>query len=102
GTGQASVISAIMTAEPAPISTLQPATPPALDRVVKTCLAKDPEERWQSAADVGLELAWIARGAAEETATASSSRGRLWAGLAAAGFLAAAVFGLLFVLRRPH
>jgi Tol biopolymer transport system component/predicted Ser/Thr protein kinase len=102
GTGQASVISAIMTAEPTPISTVQPMTPPALDRVVKTCLAKDPERRWQSAADVGLELAWIGRGA-EETAgkPGLSSARRLWIGLAAAGFLAAAVFALLYALRRP-
>ncbi len=34
-------------------------TPPALDRVVRTCLAKDPEERWQTAHDVGLQLKWI-------------------------------------------
>ena len=39
---------------------LQPTAPPALDRVVRTCLAKDPEERWQSAADLKRELRWIA------------------------------------------
>src|SRR6202043_2325827 len=50
GKSQASVISAIMSSDPAPISTLQPMTPPTLDRVVKTCLAKDPDERWQTAA----------------------------------------------------
>ncbi|HSS45106.1 MAG TPA: serine/threonine-protein kinase, partial [Thermoanaerobaculia bacterium] len=56
GTSQASLISAIMREEPAPISTLEPASPAALDRVVRTCLAKDPEERWQSAADIRREL----------------------------------------------
>ncbi len=102
GSGQASVISAIMRAEPAPISTASPMTPPAFDRVVRTCLAKDPEDRWQSAADVGLELAWIGRGGADWTTTASPPPARrLWVGLAAAGFLAAAVFALLFVLRPP-
>src|ERR1700726_899112 len=50
GKSQASVMSAIMSSDPAPISTLQPMTPPTLDRVVKTCLAKDPDERWQTAA----------------------------------------------------
>src|SRR5499425_1091073 len=44
GTSQASLITAIMSSDPAPISTLQPMTPPALDRAVKTCLAKDPED----------------------------------------------------------
>ncbi len=102
GESQASVISSILSSEPQPISTLAPLTPPAVDRVVKTCLAKDPEHRWQSAADVGLELAWIGRGGAEGTTTASHPPARrLWVGLAAAGFLAAAVLALLFVLRQP-
>jgi Tol biopolymer transport system component len=60
GTSQASLIAAILQNEPAPISASQPMAPPALDRVVKTCLAKDPEERWQSAADIKRELRWIA------------------------------------------
>jgi serine/threonine protein kinase len=60
GTSQASLISAIMTSEPPPLSTLQPMTPPALDRVVKKCLAKDPENRWQTARDLRDELKWIA------------------------------------------
>ena len=50
GTSQASLIASIMKEDPAPISTVQPMTPPALDRVVKTCLAKDPEDRWQTRA----------------------------------------------------
>ena len=62
GTSQASLISAILRDEPKPISQFQPMSPPALDRVVKTCLAKDPDERWQNAADVGKELRWIAEG----------------------------------------
>jgi Tol biopolymer transport system component len=62
GTSQASLISAIMQNDPPPISAIAPMTPPALDRVVKTCLAKDPEERWQSAADIKRELKWIAEG----------------------------------------
>src|SRR5262249_21782892 len=61
---QASLITAIMSSDPAPISTIQPMSPPVLDRVVKTCLAKDPEERWQSAGDVGKELKWITEGSA--------------------------------------
>jgi hypothetical protein len=45
--------------DPPSISTIQPMSPPALDRVVKTCLAKDRENRWQNARDVGLELRWV-------------------------------------------
>ncbi|HKD17162.1 MAG TPA: serine/threonine-protein kinase, partial [Thermoanaerobaculia bacterium] len=55
-TSQASLITAIMSAEPPPISSVVPMSPPALDRVVRKCLAKDPEDRWQSAADLGSEL----------------------------------------------
>src|SRR5204862_1278286 len=61
GSSQASLISSIMKEEPAPLSAVQPMTPPALDRIVKTCLAKDPEDRWQSAHDIKSELAWIAQ-----------------------------------------
>ena len=64
GASQASLISSIMTADPPSISSAQPMSPPALDRVVKTCLAKDPEDRWQSAADVARELKWIGEGSA--------------------------------------
>src|SRR5215831_11014309 len=64
GASQASLITAIMSADPPSIAAVQPMSPPALDRVVKTCLAKDPEDRWQSAADVGRELKWISEGSA--------------------------------------
>ncbi len=60
GKSQASLISAIMKDEPRPIAELQPLSPPALERLVKQCLAKDPDGRWQSAADIGRELTWVA------------------------------------------
>ena len=60
GKTTASVIAAVLASEPTPISTLQPMTPPALERVVKTCLAKDPDERFQNAHDLNLQLKWIA------------------------------------------
>ena len=53
-------MSAILKDEPQPILQVQPLAPPALDRVVKTCLAKDPDERWQSMHDIATELEWIA------------------------------------------
>ena len=59
GKSQASLIGAIMNSEPTPISNLQPMSPPTLDRVVKKCLAKSPDRRWQSAQDLHDELQWI-------------------------------------------
>jgi Tol biopolymer transport system component len=70
---QASLITAIMSSEPAPISSLQPTSPVALDRIVRTCLAKDPEERWQSASDLKRELRWVAEGSASGIASVSGS-----------------------------
>ena len=60
GESKASLTAAILTSEPPPITKAQPMTPPALERVVKRCLAKDPEERWQTARDLASELKWIA------------------------------------------
>jgi Tol biopolymer transport system component/predicted Ser/Thr protein kinase len=60
GRSQASLIAAILDREPLPTSSAQPLAPSALDRLVKKCLAKDPDERWQSAGDLHDELKWIA------------------------------------------
>src|SRR6266478_3418371 len=60
GKNRASLIAAILTAVPHSITQLQPMAPPALERVAQKCLAKDPEERWQSASDLASELGWIA------------------------------------------
>src|SRR5690348_2471730 len=59
GKTTASVIAAILEREPPAISSVQPMSPPTLDRTVKICLAKDPDERFQSAHDVKLQLEWI-------------------------------------------
>ncbi len=74
GKSQASLISSIMTADPPGIATQQP-VPPALERVLRTCLAKDPDARWQSAYDVKLELTWLEQGAGPGAAV-SKSRSR--------------------------
>ncbi len=76
GASQASLISVILLSDPPPISTLQPATPPALDRLVRTCLAKDPEQRWQSAGDVARELKWIAEESAAGAVVPAAGGGR--------------------------
>jgi len=60
GKSQAGIAAAVLERQPPPISELQPATPPSLERLVKACLAKDPDERRQTAYDVLLDLKWIA------------------------------------------
>jgi eukaryotic-like serine/threonine-protein kinase len=65
GKTTASIVAAILASEPKAITAIHPAYPPALDRVVKTCLAKDPDERWQSAHDLKRELEWISQAAGE-------------------------------------
>jgi serine/threonine protein kinase len=59
GRSQASLISAIMSSQPAAVSSWQTLAPAALDHLVGRCLAKDVEDRWQSAHDLKLQLAWI-------------------------------------------
>jgi Tol biopolymer transport system component len=78
GKTQASVIAAILAAEPPPITALRPAAPAALDRVIRTCLAKDPDERFQSAHDLLLQLRFIAADSSTPAAAAvAGRRGRL-------------------------
>ncbi len=65
GKTTASVIAMVLEKDPQPISTVQPMSPPALDRIVKTCVAKDPDERFQSVHDVKLQLRWVAEGGSQ-------------------------------------
>ena len=62
GKSQASLIAKILETDPPPISSLQPMTPPALERAVKKCLAKEPDDRWHAAKDLCDELKWIGGG----------------------------------------
>jgi len=105
GKSQASLIASIMSSQPAPISTIASMTPPALDRVVRTCLEKDPENRWQTAHDVALQLKWIAEGGSQvglpkPVAARRRSRERL-AWILAGGAAAAAVALAAALLLRP-
>ena len=59
GKTHASLIAAILDRDPAPISSVQPRTPAHFDRIVMRCLAKDPEERWQTASNIQHELKWL-------------------------------------------
>jgi Tol biopolymer transport system component len=77
GKSQASLISSIMGSEPAPISAIAPMAPPAFDRVVRTCLAKDPDDRWQTAHDIAVQLKWIQEGGPATGIPAPVVAGRL-------------------------
>ena len=105
GKSQISLASSILEKDPEPISVLKPVTPPAFEHVVTTCLQKNPEERFQTAQDVKLELQWIAsdRSASAPPVTRASGllkRERLgWA----AAVIAAVVLGVAagILLYRP-
>jgi Tol biopolymer transport system component/predicted Ser/Thr protein kinase len=104
---QATLIAAILDREPKPIGTLAPMVPPMLERVVRKCLAKDPDKRWQTAADLKSELEWILEsGSSPALPVAVAAERRRSARL---GWMLAGVLGIVLaaagtaflVLRRP-
>ncbi len=106
GKSQASLIGAILRDQPPPISGISPMTPPALDRVVKTCMAKDPEDRFQTAHDVNLQLQWISEGGSQAglpapVAARRRNREKLAWVAAAVAALAALGLGWGFLKRAP-
>jgi len=96
GKSQASLIGAILEREPKPVSSLQPMSPPALDQIVKTCLAKHPENRWQSAGDIGRQLKWVLDGGSQPSAVAPLPAAPARAGRTLTG-LTVAVVGIVVV-----
>ena len=107
GKSQISVASAILEKEIEPISSHDQASPPALDRIIATCTAKDPEDRFSSAHDVKLELGWLATAPRKEPAavvqTVAAPR-RALAKMVAVVILfaaAAAAFAYWFATRTP-
>src|SRR5215471_10522377 len=105
GKSKATLISAILTSEPQSVTAVQPMAPPALDRLVRKCLAKNPEDRWQTARDLVGELRWISENSSQAAAAVIPLRRSVWfqAGWIAAAVLAAALAALLATqLREPH
>src|SRR5689334_17781480 len=68
GKSHLSVASSILEKDPEPVTALKPLTPPALEHIIRRCLAKDPEERWQTSRDLALELKGVARAGASPRA----------------------------------
>jgi Tol biopolymer transport system component/tRNA A-37 threonylcarbamoyl transferase component Bud32 len=106
GSSQASLIGAILHTEPPPISAIEPMSPPALDRVVKTCLAKEPDDRFQTAHDAKLQLQWIAEagsqaGVPAPVAARRKSREKVAWGSAALLFVLAALATFGYLRRTP-
>src|SRR6201997_248052 len=98
GKSHLSTASSILEKDPDPISTIQPLAPKALEHTVQTCLAKDPEERFQCAHDLKLQLMWLT-GASDEsppavTLTAARSSIKVWLAWAVAAL--AVVASVLF------
>src|SRR5215470_125208 len=98
GKSQLSIASAILQKEPPPVSTIQPTSPPSLDYAIRTCLAKDPDERFQTAHDVKLQLSWMMQSSAVGHAPAmSAARTRKWWMVAGVAAAVALMIALLFV-----
>jgi hypothetical protein len=102
GKSQISVASSILESDPAPISELKPNTPVAFEHVVTTCLQKNPEERYQSAQDIKLELRWIAAdrpapAVAAATPEPAKKKERIgWAAVVVAAIVLGAAGAILF------
>ena len=87
GRSQSSLIAAIMHIDPPSVSVLQPMTPPVLDRLIHRCLAKDPDERWQTIRDLLSELQWIGEDAWQAGTLTLVRNPKLWLAIAAVFFL---------------
>ncbi|HJS57145.1 MAG TPA: protein kinase, partial [Vicinamibacteria bacterium] len=105
GKSRTSLIAAIVSSAPPPISSIVPMCPPAFDHIVRKCLEKEADERWQSAHDVAEELRWIAQagsqaGVASAIAVRRRTRESLGWGLAALSTVAAIGLGAALVSSR--
>ncbi len=106
GSSQASLIGAILRDDPPAISEISPMIPPALNRVVKTCLAKDPEDRFQTAHDAKLQLQWVVEGGSQAGVAAPvvarrKNREKLAWAIAAAAVVAAGLATVGYLRRAP-
>jgi Tol biopolymer transport system component/tRNA A-37 threonylcarbamoyl transferase component Bud32 len=104
GDSDASLVAAVLKDDPPKPSSIRTGTiPEALDHIVATCLAKDPDDRWQTVRDLKRELvrATTVRAAMAMAAAPDKRREKLWVGLAAAGVIAAAVMTVAYIRKTP-
>ena len=102
GKTQTNLVAAILERDPPPLTTVQPLAPPLVDSIVRKCLAKNPDDRWQTASDLGSALRWAAEGANATTPGATAVAGTPRTGarrvanaaVAAAGILGSVAIGL--------
>jgi serine/threonine-protein kinase len=97
GKSSAALIAAILEHTAAPVSSVRHQASPALDRLVRTCLDKNPDNRWQSAGDLLRELKWIAETLSSTGRDVVRPAGAGWRGNAATGWVVAAVCALAAV-----
>lgn len=103
GKSQVSLMAAILEHEPRPISALVPVSPPLLEKIIRKCLAKDPNTRWQSISDVMEALEWVRGGAGEVTRSAAVPERKWWQGTTAVialAIVAIVAIAALLVVRR--
>ena len=107
GKSASSIMASVLAMTPKPVGEIIPLSPPALDRIVSRCLAKDPEDRWQSARDVASELEWVAQGGSRVglppiiTAKRRVREGLAW-GACALALLTAVGFAIAWAKRAPE
>src|ERR1700686_1780968 len=107
GKSQASLMAKILETDPPSMASLTPMTPPALDHVVKRCMEKDPDERWQSAKDICEQLRWISDSGSQVGITAAaapeqkSMKHLVWLAAAVAVALAVIAAGAFYLGRTP-
>jgi eukaryotic-like serine/threonine-protein kinase len=105
GKSHLSVASAILEKEPSPITAVKPMTPLGLDHVIRKCLSKVPDDRWQSARDLESELKWIVESTPLTGAGTPMPREGVWRrmswGLALVAVLIAALFGIAYLRKAP-
>jgi serine/threonine protein kinase/Tol biopolymer transport system component len=108
GKSHANVIGAILERDPQSLSATLATVPAALDQVVRTCLRKNPEQRWQSAGDIGRQLSWILEDSSQSGSRAappaSATRKPAWLVPTVAGAVVVAAAALVgwALIRSPE
>ncbi len=102
GNSKASLIASILSSQPATIFTFAPLTPTVLDWTIRTCLAKNPDERWQCFGDIVLVLKWVATGSSQlQHEPRLRHQYRMWVAIATPTAIAVAAICYLLWMSTP-